>query len=146
MMSNESRDIENVTGPKIILAGSGMSIGGRVISHERKYLPDPKNTILFVGYQAAGSLGRELADGNKKVHIYRDTIKVKAHIETLYGYSAHKDGDHLVEFVTTATDTLKEVFVVMGEPKSSMHLAQRLNDEINVKAVVPEVGKEVELS
>jgi metallo-beta-lactamase family protein len=143
MLSNESRDIENTKGPKIILAGSGMSIGGRVISHERKYLPDSNSTILFVGYQSAGSLGRELADGNKKVKIYRDTIKVKAHIETLYGYSAHKDGDHLLEFVTTAESGLKEVFVVMGEPRSSMHLAQRINDEVGVKAVVPEVGSTV---
>lgn len=140
----DSREIEKENNPKIILAGSGMSIGGRVISHERNYLSDPRSTILLVGYQTAGSLGRELAEGAKKVKIYRDTIKVKAKIETLYGYSAHRDSDHLLEFVTTANG-LKKVFVVMGELKASMHLAQKINDEIGVKAVVPELGDVVEL-
>jgi metallo-beta-lactamase family protein len=135
---NESRDIERLQGAKIILAGSGMSVGGRVISHEETFLPDPKNTLLLVGYQTTGSLGRQLADGAKKITIHGRTIKVKAHVETLYGYSAHKDSDHLVEFVATASDRLKQVFVVMGEPKAAMHLTQRLNDELEVKAVVPE--------
>lgn len=138
MSQQESRSIDQVKGPKIILAGSGMSVGGRIVSHEAQYLPDPKSTILLVGYQAAGSLGRELADGAKKVRIHGQNIKVKAHIETLYGYSAHKDSDHLVEFVSTASDRLKQVFTVMGEPKAAMHLAQRLNDELDVKAIVPE--------
>lgn len=142
---NESRDIERLQGAKIILAGSGMSVGGRVLSHEEDFLPDPKNTILLVGYQTTGSLGRQLADGAKKVTIHGREIKVKAHIETLYGYSAHKDSDHLVEFVATASDRLKQVFVVMGEPKASMHLAQRLNDELVVKAIVPEREKGYEL-
>ncbi len=142
---NESRDIERLQGAKIILAGSGMSVGGRVLSHESDFLPDPKNTILLVGYQTTGSLGRQLADGSKKVSIHGREIKVKAHIETQYGYSAHKDSDHLVEFVATASDRLKQVFVVMGEPKASMHLAQRLNDELTVKAIVPEREKGYEL-
>jgi metallo-beta-lactamase family protein len=120
-------------------------VGGRVLSHEEDFLPDPKNTILLVGYQTTGSLGRQLADGAKKVTIHGREIKVKAHIETLYGYSAHKDSDHLVEFVATASDRLKQVFVVMGEPKASMHLAQRLNDELVVKAIVPEREKGYEL-
>lgn len=142
---NESRDIERLQGAKIILAGSGMSVGGRVLSHEEDYLPDPKNTILLVGYQTTGSVGRQLADGAKKVTIHGRTIKVKAHIETLYGYSAHKDSDHMVEFVATASDRLKKAFIVMGEPKSSMHLAQRLNDELVVTALVPERGVKYEL-
>jgi metallo-beta-lactamase family protein len=144
MGSNESREIDHVEGPKIILAGSGMSIGGRVIGHEKKYLPHANNTILLVGYQSTGSLGRELADGAKKVHINHEMVKVKAKIETLYGYSAHKDSDRLLDFVATGTK-LKKVFVVMGEPRSSMYLAQRINDEIGVKAVAPEAGDVVEI-
>jgi len=141
---HESQGIDQLRGAKIILAGSGMSVGGRVIGHEQHFLTDPKSTILLVGYQSAGSLGRELADGVKKVVIHSEKIAVKARIATLYGYSAHKDGDHLVEFVATAGDAsggkgnLKKVFVVMGEPGASMHLAQRLNDELGVKAMVPE--------
>lgn len=143
--NRESQGIDHMKGAKIILAGSGMSVGGRVIGHEQHFLGDPKSTILLVGYQASGSLGRELADGGKKVVIHGQKIEVKAHIETLYGYSAHKDSDHLVEFVSTGTDRLKEIFVVMGEPGASMHLAQRLNDELNVKAIVPERMKGYEV-
>lgn len=141
----ESRHADRLDGPKIILAGSGMSVGGRIVSHEESYLPDPKATILLVGYQAAGSLGRELADGARKVRIHGREIKVRARIETLYGYSAHKDSDHLVEFVTTATERLKQVFVILGEPGASMHLAQRLNDELDAHALVPEKGRWYEL-
>ncbi|MEI6305104.1 MAG: MBL fold metallo-hydrolase [Candidatus Taylorbacteria bacterium] len=147
MSADESRNIERVKGAKIILAGSGMSIGGRVIGHEARYLPDEKSTILLVGYQTTGSLGRHLADGAKKVHIHGEVVKVKAHIETLYGYSAHKDGDHLLEFVSTASsrEKLKQVYVVMGEPGASMHLTQRINDELGVKAIVPVRGDDYEL-
>ena len=146
--NRESQGIDHLKGVKIILAGSGMSVGGRVIGHEQHFLSDPKSTILLVGYQSVGSLGRELADGGKKVTIDGQKVEVKAHIATLYGYSAHKDSDHLVEFVATAGDSaggkgrLKEVFVVMGEPGASMHLAQRLNDELGVKAIVPERARE----
>lgn len=138
LASSESRDIDRASGPKIILAGSGMSVGGRVVKHEADYLPDPRNTVLLVGYQSAGSLGRELVEGARKVRIHGEVVKVKARIETLYGFSAHKDGDHLVEFVATATDRLRKVFAVMGEPRASMHLAQRINDELGLKAIVPE--------
>lgn len=144
--SGESRGIERLHGAKIILAGSGMSVGGRVVGHEEHFLPDPKSTILLVGYQSAGSLGRELADGAKKVHIHGKTVPVKARIETLYGYSAHKDSDHLVEFVSTATPRLKKVFVILGEPGSSMHLAQRLNDELEANAMVPIKGEVYDLN
>ncbi len=145
MSQNESRDIEKMKGAKIILAGSGMSVGGRVIGHEEFYLPDAKNTILLVGYQTIGSLGRRLAEGAKKVHIHDRKIHVRARIEALYGYSAHKDSDHLVEFISTATNRLKRVFIAMGEPKASMHLAQRINEELGMKAVVPQAGDIVSL-
>ena len=141
----ESSAIGAVEGPKIILAGSGMSVGGRVIGHEETYLGDSNSTILLVGYQTPGSIGRQLADGAKKLQIHKHTYKVKAHIEKIYGYSAHKDSDHLVEFVSTAEEGIKKVFVAMGEPGASMHLAQRLNDELTVTAVVPERLKVYEL-
>lgn len=141
----DSRIIDGDKSPKIIFAGSGMSVGGRIVSHEQYYLPDPKSTILLVGYQSTGSLGRQIADGAKVVRIHNENIKIQAHIETLYSYSAHKGGDQLVQFVATATKRLKEVFPVMGEPKSSMYLAQRINDELEIKAMVPERLKEYTL-
>lgn len=143
---NESRGIDSVKGAKIILAGSGMSVGGRIVGHEEHFLPDPNSTLLLVGYQSIGSLGRALAEGTKKVHIHGHEVVVRAKVETLYGYSAHKDSDHLVEFVSTATKRLKKVFVILGEPSASMHLAQRLNDELEASAMVPVKGEEYELN
>ena len=99
LSKEEAGAIAHTKPPRIILAGSGMSVGGRIISHEADALADTKNTVLLVGYQTAGSLGRQLADGARKVRIHGQDITVKAHVETLYGYSAHKDSDHLVEFV-----------------------------------------------
>ncbi len=136
----ESERIDLVQSPKIIIAGGGMSEGGRVVSHEERYLPDPRNLVLLVGYQAVGTMGRALQDGAHTVTIRGKQIPVRAEIRLISGYSSHKDSDHLVEWVASSAETLKEVFVVMGEPKSSMFLAQRLRDELGVNAVFPEVG------
>lgn len=141
----ESRDIDQTKGSKIIIAGSGMSSGGRILHHETLYLSDPKNTVLFVGYQSVGTFGRRLADGAKKVSVAGVPIEVKAKIETIYGYSSHKDSDHLVEFVSTAQTSLKRVFVVMGEPKSSLFLSQKLRDNLGVDALYPEREKRYDL-
>ena len=136
--TDESRHIQDKPGAKIILAGSGMSSGGRVTHHEITYLPDPKSTILLVGYQSLGTLGRRIENGDKVVTISGQEVKVRAHVETIYGYSSHKDSDRLVAFVEDTAKTLKKVFVVMGEPKSSLFLAQKLRDNLDVNAVVPE--------
>ena len=142
----ESGVIAGTKNPKIIIAGSGMSTGGRIIRHEQIYLSDPRNTILFVGYQSAGSLGRQIEEGMKNVSINGQKVNVKAEIAVITGYSSHKDRDGLVAFVENTASTLKKVFVVMGEPKSSMFLAQRLKDYLGVDAIHPEEGETVELS
>jgi metallo-beta-lactamase family protein len=132
-----------------------MSEGGRIVNHEAHYLPDPKATIILVGYQAVGTLGRMLEDGAKEVEMNGEKIKVRAEIKTIEGYSSHKDSDHLIEFVEKANTPpnpplvqgredkkLKKVFVIMGEPKSSLFLCQRLRDYLDVPAIYPEEGKE----
>ncbi len=139
--ARDSKEIALVSGPKIIVAGSGMSTAGRVQHHEEHCLPDENATLLFVGYQAPGTLGRLIQEGAKQVTIHNEQVKVRAQIVTIDGFSAHKDSDHLVEFVSHTKDTLKQIFVTMGEPKSSIFLAQRLHDELEVEAVVPERGK-----
>lgn len=141
----DSQSIQNVGGAKIILAGSGMSTAGRILFHEERYLPDPKAVILFVGFQAPGTLGRRIQEGMKEVMINDHKVPVRAEIATIDGYSAHAGSDQLVEFASHSTDTLEKVFVAMGEPKSSIFLAQRLHDELGVEAVVPERGKKYEL-
>lgn len=139
--NDASRRVEQTKGPKIILAGSGMSNGGRVIGHEKDLLSDEHSTLLIVGYQAAGSLGRKLIEGAKQVEIHHERVTVRAHIESIYGYSAHMDGEQLVEFVNKTRSTLKEVFVVMGEPIASSTLVQRIRDYLGVKAIAPETGE-----
>jgi metallo-beta-lactamase family protein len=142
---SESESIKGVKGPKIIIASSGMSTAGRVMYHEKIYLPDPKNAILFIGYQAAGSIGRAIEDGSNEVTIDGQKIPIKAQIETVSGYSSHKDSDDLVDFVADTADRVKKVFVVMGESKSAMFLTQRLRDYLGVDAVHPKEGDSVEL-
>ena len=144
--SEESRNIHLAPDPKIIIAGSGMSTAGRVLAHEMEYLPQKNATIVLMGYQATGTLGRELQEGSKEV-IIRDTkVPVNARIVTIDGYSAHKDSDHLVDFIAHITEKKpRKVFVVMGEPKSSLFLAQRLRDYVDVEAIAPERGKRYEL-
>lgn len=143
--ARDSMEIAKVTGPKVVIAGSGMSNGGRILHHERIYLPDPKSTLILVGYQAAGTLGRLLAEGAKEVVIRGEKIPVRARIVAIHGYSAHKDSDALFEFAKGTADTVKKLFLVHGEPKTLFYLAQRLRDYLGVNAVVPEEGERVEL-
>ncbi len=140
LRTDESKRINDVPAPKIIIAGSGMSNGGRIIHHEKRYLSDPKNTLLIIGYQASGSLGRRLLEGDKTVKILGETITVRANIESIQGYSAHPDMNDLFNFVKGSVDTLKKVFVVQGEPKSSLFFVQRLRDHLGVDATAPDAG------
>lgn len=143
--SEDSKAIALAPSPKIILAGAGMSNGGRIVYHEARYLPDPRNTLLLVGYQAAGTLGRKLQDGLKTIHIHGEEIKVKAEVIEIAGFSAHKDSDHLQEFAADMKDSLEKVFVVLGEPDSQNYLAQRLIEFYHLPVKVPELNEVIEI-
>ncbi len=143
--NDKSHAIRTRGNPKIILAGSGMSQGGRVLSHEAALLPHQENSLVLVGYQAAGSLGRTLEEGAKRVSILGRDVRVKAHVERITGYSGHRDQHGLVEFVEPLTKSLERVFVVMGEPGASLHLAQRLHDYLGMNVHVPEKGGSVDI-
>ncbi|MEK9181729.1 MAG: MBL fold metallo-hydrolase [Patescibacteria group bacterium] len=145
LKSEESRMIRNVPNPKIVIAGSGMSTGGRVVHHERHYLPDPNNTLLLAGYQSVGTLGRLIQEGVKTVRISGEDVVIRSHIVTITGYSGHKDSDGLLGFVEDVQETVKRVFVVMGEPKSAMFLVQKLRDNLGIDASAPEQGSSVTL-
>ncbi len=145
LSSDESKAIAGKSKRKIVMAGSGMSNGGRILHHEKHYLPDPNSTLLLVGYQAAGSLGRLLQEGAKMVKIFGEDVPVNAKVITISGYSGHKDSDELQEFARKTADTVKQVFVVIGEPKSSLFLTQRLRDYFGINATAPKVGDSVEI-
>ena len=142
---DESKAINGDQRPKVIIAGSGMSNGGRITHHEEKYLPDPNSTIIIVGYQAVNTLGRHIVDEEKEVYIHGNMVPLRARVVNIHGFSAHKDSDHLIEFVASTKDTLKKIFVVLGEPKSAYFLGQHLHDEYGVPVLVPEKGDRVEM-
>lgn len=133
----ESNRIYDRKGPKIIIAGAGMSHGGRIGRHEAHFLPDPTTTLLIVGYQAPGSPGRLLQDGAKTVRINGRTVKVRGKIESFTGWSAHADRDALMGYAERAAKKAKMIFVVLGEPSSARFLAQRIREFIGVKTQVP---------
>jgi metallo-beta-lactamase family protein len=141
----ESSQILRTPGPKIIIAGSGMSHGGRILSHEKHLLEDPKTTLLLVGYQTVGSIGRILQDGGKRVRIDGKDVKVRARIGKIRGYSGHADRDQLVEFVHAGGEKAKQVFVAMGEERASLFLVQRLRDYLGVNAVAPHPEESIEV-
>ena len=145
LTTEQSKEINAVPAPKVIIAGSGMSHGGRILHHERRYLSDPKNMILFVGYQGRGSLGRSIVEGAKQVTIMGEEVPVRCEVRSLSGYSAHADQPRLLAWVRPRRTTIKKVFIVQGESDSSAELGQKMRDELAVDAVIPQAGETVEL-
>jgi metallo-beta-lactamase family protein len=143
--AQDSRAINAVPGPLLIIAGSGMVTGGRVLHHLRARLPDPRTTVLLVGYQAAGTRGRALEEGAPAVRIFGEDVPVRARIVTIQGLSAHADGDGLVRWLATARRPPRAVFVVHGEPGPAAALAARVRDELGWQASVPATGDRVTL-
>ena len=122
-----------------------MMNGGGILNNEKKFLPDPHNTLLLIGYQAPGTLGRRLQEGDKHVRIMGEEVTVRANVVTIGGYSAHKDSEGLLAFVASSVDTLKHVWAVHGEPRSSMFLVQRIRDYLGINASAPLAGEVVEI-
>ncbi len=141
----ESRAINDVRGTVVIIAASGMATGGRVLHHLRRRLPDPKTTVLLVGFQAPGTRGRLLQDGARTVRIFGGDVPVRARVETIHGLSAHADGDGLLRWLRTATGRPRRVFVVHGDPGPAETLAGRIRAELGWDAVVPDYKERVTL-
>lgn len=148
----ESLEIENIPNPKIIIAGAGMSHGGRIGRWEAKYLPDPKTTLVIVGYQAPGSPGRRIGEGSPTVRVNGQEVSVRAKVEVLDGWSAHADRDELLKFaeasftVRAGRPSPKAIFTAIGEPSAERFLAQRIHDYLGVRAIVPEFGQTWEIT
>ncbi|MFZ3020230.1 MAG: MBL fold metallo-hydrolase [Minisyncoccia bacterium] len=132
----DSRTIAGITGPKVIIAGSGMSTGGRILAHEKRYLPDENTSVLLMGYQAPGTVGRQLEEGAKRVNIYNESVDIRAKIISIHGFSGHADSNHLLAFTEKLSPKPKKVFVAMGESKASNFLAQRIKDNLDIETKV----------
>ena len=141
----ESKRINNRKGSKIIIAGAGMMNGGRIIHHLFRYLSDPKSTLLIVGYQARGTLGRRLWEGAEKVKIFGQDVEVHCTIKAIGALSAHGDQNKLVDWIKNAEKQPEKVYCVHGEPNAATTLAHRLRDELGIDAFVPENGETVDV-
>lgn len=145
--TEESKEINDVPPPKVIIAGSGMSMGGRILHHEQRYLADPNSFILFIGYQAAGTLGRQIFDGAERVKIFGETVPVRCGVQAIRGYSAHADQEMLYRWVANMKKGPRpqKVFVVQGEEGPALAFVQLLRDHLGVDAEAPMLGDRVEL-
>jgi metallo-beta-lactamase family protein len=142
LTTEQSKEINDIAAPKVVIAGAGMSQGGRILHHERRYLSDPKSTILFISYQVNGSLGRRILEGAKTVKIFGEEIPVKCRVKAIGGYSAHADQNRLLDWLRPMKLSLKRVFLVQGEEDQMQPLAQKIRDELAVEAVIPSLGEE----
>ncbi|MHB0996861.1 MAG: MBL fold metallo-hydrolase RNA specificity domain-containing protein [Elusimicrobiales bacterium] len=142
---DESQSLNNRKGPMLVLSASGMCEGGRVLHHLRNGLGDGDNIVLLVGYQAQGTLGRRLQDGQKKVKIFGMEHDVAASVETMHVFSSHADSSDLVAFVKAAAPK-RGVFLVHGEPEARAALAEALEKEGIKNVRSPEPGEEFELN
>jgi metallo-beta-lactamase family protein len=136
----DSKAIDWREGPMIVVSASGMATGGRILHHLRRFLPDEKNTVLFVGYQAAGTRGRALVDGTDELKIHGQYVQVKARVVRVEGLSAHADYAELIEWLKPAKLSPRRVFVTHGEPAAADAFRRRLRDTFGWDTVVPDDG------
>ena len=133
-----SRRLDRDPMPKIIIAGSGMATGGRVLHHLKVYLSDARHTILFSGYQAGGTRGEKLIHGAEQIRIHGEDWPVRARIENLDMLSAHADSDELIDWLSRLPRAPKRIFVVHGESSAAATLVERIAGELRWSALVPD--------
>ena len=143
--ADESKALNASEESSIIISASGMCEVGRIKHHLKHHLWEPNSTILFVGYQAPGTLGRKLVDGEKKVKIFGEEIAVNARIEYIEGYSGHADQEWLMNFVYSFTTPPKHIFLVHGEPEGQIVLKQKLEENTNIPITIPDYGETYEI-
>ncbi|MEY9857799.1 metallo-beta-lactamase family protein [Catenulispora sp. GAS73] len=138
----ESRRIDTHNGPQIVISASGMATGGRVLHHLEAALPDPRNTVLIVGFAAVGTRARDLAEGAKALKIHGRYVPVRARIVQLSGLSAHADYPEILHWLGTAPAPTA-TYLVHGEPKAAEFLRERITERLRWTAVVPCPGEKV---
>ena len=141
-----SKALNQQKGPAIIISASGMATGGRVLHHLARWLPDPASAVILVGYQAAGTRGRRLENGEKQVKIHAQLVTVSAHIESISSLSAHADSNEIMRWLGGFKRPPRKTFVIHGEPDSAEALRDRIVKELGWDAVIPSYQQTVELS
>ena len=143
--ARESKAINRMRGTVMVIAGSGMCTGGRVKHHLVNNITRRESTIMFVGYQAVGTLGRQIVDGAKQVRILGQQYPVRARVARIGGFSAHADRDELLEWLNALKRPPKKVFVVHGESKSAQHFGDYVREKEGWEVAVPEYQDEIVL-
>ena len=141
----DSRRLNDVPGPCLIMAGSGMCTGGRIVHHLRHNLYRPETAVMIVGFQSPGTLGRRLVDGAKEVTIFGEPVAVKASIHTLGGFSAHADQTGLLEWVGAVAPSRPRVIVTHGEDRARATFSRLLRSRFGLKPECPELGDVIEV-
>jgi metallo-beta-lactamase family protein len=142
----ESKRLNEEKGPRIIISASGMMTGGRVLHHARRILPDARATVLFVGYQAAGTTGRKILEGARTVRIMKEDVPVRCHVERIGGLSAHADWSEVLRWLAPLEQTPpRRVFTTHGEPEAAEAMAGHIRERFGWRVDAPHYGEHVEL-
>jgi metallo-beta-lactamase family protein len=142
---NESKALNDLHGPFMVISASGMCEGGRILHHLRNNISDPRNTVLITGFQGEHTLGRKILEGQPEVPIFGEPVTVRAEVVSLDELSGHADQRELIEWMRPFARGLKKVFLVHGEPASGAALAQVITKEYGIEAVMPARGESFEL-
>jgi metallo-beta-lactamase family protein len=141
----QSKAVNDVKGPIIIISASGMATGGRVLHHLKQRLPDPETTVLLVGYQAEGTRGRSLQDGAKELKMLGEIVPVRANVKVLDGFSAHADQDEILRWLGTFKKPPRMTYVVHGEPAAASTLAEVIRDRLSWNVEVAKYQQKISL-
>ena len=144
--SDESKALNEDTTPSIIISASGMCEVGRIKHHLKHNIWNPKSTILFVGYQAPGTLGYSIVNGAKKVKIFGEEFAVNARIEYIEGYSGHADQEWLMNFIYSFITKPKHIFLVHGEEEAQEVLKEKIETDCNIPVIIPNFGETYEIN
>lgn len=142
---DESKALMENPMPKVIISASGMATGGRVLHHLKRYAPDPKNTILFAGFQAGGTRGAAMVAGVESVKIHGEYVPVRAEVKNLDMLSGHADADELLRWLHGFKTPPRKTFITHGETVASNALRHRIQEELGWDCLVPEHGQKVDL-
>ncbi len=141
----ESRNLNGLQGPAIVISASGMLAGGRVLHHLRSWAPDERNTLLFVGYQAPGTRGRAILGGTKQIKVHGQRVDVRCRVERIESLSAHADQTELVRWLGSMDEAPGRILLNHGDPEASDALRARIQDELGWRADVVRHGQSIEL-
>ncbi len=142
---DESKKVNDMRGPRIIISASGMMTGGRVLHHAVRILPQENATVIFVGFQAAGTTGRRIIEGERQVKIMKGWVDVNCHVERVEGFSAHADWKAVLRWLEGLPEAPKMIFTPHGEPEAAEAMAQHIRERFGRNARVPEFEEVVEL-